>query len=125
MDSILLAIDPRDPIWIALAFACGFLVKLINLPPLVGFLLAGFMLNAAGAQAGEFLAVAADMGITLLLFTIGLKLKLRSLGSPQIWGVAAIHMVITTLLITLFITSLATSGLPLIGGLPLETAQNQ
>lgn len=47
MESILLAIDPRDPLWIAIAFVCGLLIKLVGLPPLIGFLIAGFLLNAA------------------------------------------------------------------------------
>jgi len=64
MESILLSIDPSDPIWIAIAFVCGFAVKLIGLPPLIGFLFAGFILNAAGAEGGTFLSATADLGIT-------------------------------------------------------------
>ena len=55
---------------------------------MVGFLVAGFMLNALGAEGGEFLNAVADLGITLLLFSIGLKLKLKSLARPEVWGVA-------------------------------------
>jgi predicted Kef-type K+ transport protein len=40
-----------DPIWIAVAFALGFLVKQVGLPPLVGFLGAGFLLHAFGAES--------------------------------------------------------------------------
>jgi predicted Kef-type K+ transport protein len=50
-------------------------VSHIGLPPLVGFLLAGFVLNAAGAEGGNFLRITADLGVTLMLFTIGLKLR--------------------------------------------------
>jgi hypothetical protein len=48
------------------------------LPPLAGFLVAGFV-HALGLQGGEALARVSDLGITLLLFTIGLKLDLASL----------------------------------------------
>ena len=122
MESILLAIDPRDPVWIALAFLCGFLVKQIGLPPLVGFLIAGFLLNAAGTESGVFLNVAADMGITLLLFSIGLKLRLDSLIRPEIWGVATIHMALTTLLITGFVMLLSVFALPLVVDIDFYTA---
>ena len=67
-----------DPIWITIAFFCGFLVRLIGLPPLVGFLAAGFILNALGVSGGTTLQMAADLGVTLLLFTIGLKVKIQS-----------------------------------------------
>lgn len=122
MDSILLSIDPRDPLWIALAFLCGFGVKLIGLPPLVGFLIAGFILNAAGAEGGEFLRATADLGVTLLLFSIGLKLKLRSLASPEVWGVAIIHMVAVTALAAALIMTLTVSGLPMITDIDIKTA---
>ncbi len=122
MDSILLSIDPREPIWVAVAFTCGFLVSRVGLPPLLGFLLAGFMLNAAGAESGEFLSVTADLGVTLLLFTIGLKLRLKKLLPPYIWGVASLHMVLTVGLMTLFVLFLSALGLPLVSDVELKTA---
>ena len=122
MESILLSIDPSDPIWIAIAFVCGFAVKLIGLPPLIGFLFAGFILNAAGAEGGTFLSATADLGITLLLFTIGLKLKLSSLTKPEVWGVASIHMVTLTLLIAGLVMLFSTLGFSLFAGLDFNSA---
>ena len=122
MESILLAIDPRDALWIAIAFLCGWLATAFHLPPLVGFLLAGFVLNAAGAEAGEFLAVTADLGVTLLLFTIGLKLQLRSLMRPEVWGVASLHLVGITLLLTGFVMLLSTTGLQVVADTEWPTA---
>jgi len=122
MESILLAIDPRDPLWIAIAFAFGFIVKLFGLPPMVGFLIAGFVLHAGGAEPSEFLHTTADLGVTLLLFTIGLKLRLSSLARPEVWGVASIHMLLVTTLLTGFVLLLAGLGLPLVAGIDQETA---
>ena len=122
MESILLSIDPRDPLWIAIAFVCGFAVKLIGLPPLIGFLFAGFILNAAGAEGGSFLSATADLGITLLLFTIGLKLKLSSLAKPEVWGVASIHMVSITLLIAGLVMIFSSLGFSLFAGLDFNSA---
>lgn len=122
MDPHLLSIHYSDPLWIAIAFACGMAVKAIGMPPLVGFLVAGFVLNLFGAQGGEFLSAVADLGITLLLFSIGLKLKLRSLAEPVVWGVGMAHMGLTTVLIAAFAGLLAATGLPLLAGLDLPTA---
>ncbi|TDF41539.1 potassium transporter Kef [Alteromonadaceae bacterium M269] len=72
-------------IWILFAFICGLGVKLINLPPLIGYLIAGFLLNALGQQANDNLYALADIGITLMLFTIGLKLNIRSLLKPEVY----------------------------------------
>ena len=122
MDPQLISIHYTDPLWIAIAFICGLAVRTVGLPPLLGFLAAGFLLNAIGAQGGEFLDAMADMGITLLLFTIGLKLKLKSLARPEVWGVATLHMFTITLLIATIVLLLSYTSLPLISGLDMETA---
>ncbi len=122
MDQQLLSIHYSDPLWIAIAFICGLTIKAVGLPPMVGFLAAGFLLNALGAEGGEFLDAMADMGITLLLFSIGLKLKLKSLARPEVWGVAIIHMATITLLISLMVLILSYTSLPLLSDLDIETA---
>lgn len=80
------------------AFVLGYLAKLIGLPPLVGFLAAGFGLNAMGFEKIESLNVVADVGVTLLLFSIGLKLKIRGLLQPAVWAGASLHMMAMLLL---------------------------
>jgi predicted Kef-type K+ transport protein len=122
MDPQLISIDYSDPLWIAIAFICGLATKSIGLPPMVGFLIAGFVLNALGAESGEFLNATADLGITLLLFSIGLKLKLKSLARFEVWGVATLHMGMTTLLIATIVLLLSYTGLPLLSSLSVETA---
>ncbi len=84
-----------DPLWITIAFVGGFSIRLLGLPPLVGFLLAGFVLNLLGVEGGETLQLVADLGVTLLLFTIGLKLKVKSLLKPVIWLGTSGHMLVT------------------------------
>ncbi len=111
-----------DPLWIALAFIFGFLVSEIGLPPLVGYLLAGFILNAIGAAPGELLSELANMGIMLLLFSIGLKLDLRSLIKPQVWAVATSHMVVSTILIGSLIFSGTAVGFYWFSELSLATS---
>tara|TARA_B100000676_G_C18049181_1_gene829952 strand:+ start:215 stop:412 length:198 start_codon:yes stop_codon:yes gene_type:complete len=65
-----------------MAFVLGMLSKSVGLPPLVGFLATGFLLNVFGIVSGEMLQKLSDLGITLLLFIVGLKLYLRTLVKP-------------------------------------------
>jgi len=87
-----------DYLWIAVAFICGFLVKQIGLPPLVGYLAAGFGLHAIGIQPDASLETLADLGVTLLLFTIGLKLNIKSLFKTEVWAGASGHRTAVILL---------------------------
>jgi len=79
---------------VVIAFVFGFGAKQVGLPPLVGFLAAGFLLNYLNIEATETLHTLSDVGIILLLFSIGLKVKLKNLFQPQIWGTASLHMVL-------------------------------
>jgi predicted Kef-type K+ transport protein len=99
-----------DPVWISIAFILGFAVRTIGLPPLVGYLIAGFILNFIGAESGDFIQTISDLGITLLLFTIGLKFKIKNLLRPEIWAGATLHSVSTTLIysVLIFILSFST-----------------
>ena len=54
-----------------LDYRCFFLrvaASRVTLPPLVGYLLAGFVLNGFDIQGGESLKSIADAGVILLLF---------------------------------------------------------
>ena len=114
------AIALGDVSWIALAFLLGYLAKLINLPPLVGFLATGFVLNILGVTSGETLQKLADLGITLLLFTIGLKLNLKVLIRPQVWLVTALHSSIIVALFGVIIFTLAVTGISFFSELDLK-----
>ncbi len=120
MDFEWVAIALGDVAWISLAFSLGFLARLIGLPPLVGFLATGFILNFLGIGSGEMLQKLADLGITLLLFTVGLKLNLKVLIRPQVWSVTALHILIITTFFGLAIFGLALLGVSLFSGLDLK-----
>jgi len=122
MESLLLTIDYHDPLLLAAAFVAGFVFYRIGLPPLVGFLAAGFGLGAMGAEATPLLKELADLGVTLLLFTIGLKLRVGSLLRPEIWGVATLHMGVTVVLFGLILVALGSTGIVLFADLNLTTA---
>ena len=122
MESLLVTIDYHDPLMLATAFIAGFLFYRIGLPPLVGFLAAGFILGALGAENTPLLSELADLGVTLLLFTIGLKLRVSSLLKPEIWGVATLHMLITVIVFGSILLALGATGLALFSDLNATTA---
>ena len=122
METLFASIDYRDPIWIAVAFGFGFVAAQIALPPLVGFLVAGFVLHALGAEGGAFLNEMADLGVTLLLFSVGLKLRIGQLLRPEVWGVATVHMVTIVLLSSAILMALGSFGLPLLSDLTVVSA---
>jgi glutathione-regulated potassium-efflux system ancillary protein KefC len=109
-----------DPLWILVAFILGFAVNRVGLPPLVGYLIAGFVLQAIGVEGGATLEKIADLGVTLLLFSIGLKLRLRSLAKPEIWAGASIHMLLTVIVFTAGIYALGLSGLSIFSALDFK-----
>ena len=122
MDFEWVAIAVGDVAWISVAFALGFGARLIGLPPLVGFLATGFILNYMGIVSGEVLQKLADLGITLLLFTIGLKLNLKVLLRPEVWAVTGLHLGLVIAIFGVMIFSLALMGAPLFAGLDVKLA---
>ena len=120
MDFEWVAIALGDVAWITLAFALGFGARLIGLPPLVGFLATGFVLNYLGMASGEVLQKLADLGITLLLFTVGLKLDIKTLLRPQVWAVTTLHVSIVIAIFGMGIFVLALMGAPLFSSLDFK-----
>lgn len=104
------------------AFAFGFAATQLRLPPLVGYLVAGFVLHAFGHETTEAITEIAHLGVLLLLFGIGLKLRPGSLLRPTVWGTTLVVAVATTAAVTGILVLLADTGLPLVGGLDLTDA---
>ena len=102
-----------EALWIGAAFALGLIGRQFGLPPLAGFLLAGFTLSAFNFESGPLLEAVAHYGVLLLLFSVGLKLDLRSLVHQSILGTAVVHLSITAALIAGVL--LGTSGLTIPG----------
>lgn len=78
-------------------FITGFLAFKSKFPPLVGFLIAGFILHSFGVESNEILQWLANTGVTLLLFTIGLKLDIKMLIGKHIWLSALLHNITSSL----------------------------
>ena len=100
-----------DPVILTVAFLMGYLLYRLDLPPLVGFLLAGLGLSAFGFTSTPLLKTGSDVGVTLLLFTIGLKLKIKDLAKPEVWAGASLHMGLTVAVFGFALFCLSYSGL--------------
>lgn len=87
-----------DPIIIVIALGCGIAARAVGMPALIGYLAAGFILHETNIEAGQLLHDLANLGVTLLLFTIGLKLSPSELLKPRVWGTTIIHMACMQLL---------------------------
>ena len=68
MDTVLL--------WMAGALICGQIFRFLSLPILVGFIFSGYLLNFFDfGDTNKLLSYPAQLGVELLLFSIGLKIK--------------------------------------------------
>lgn len=98
-----------EGLWIGCAFLMGHAVKKVGLPALVGYLLAGFIINSIngyfslGDTASNVLNKVAHVGILLLLFSVGLKLKVSQVVKKEVVGTGVLHMLISLVMFTPFI----------------------
>lgn len=95
---------------LAVAFVFGMVSRMVGLPPMMGFLAAGFALNQLGIEATEALRRIADMGVLLLLFTIGLKLRPEMLARRHVYGSALGHMAVFSPLMAFALMGLGVLG---------------
>jgi predicted Kef-type K+ transport protein len=120
MDLTLIATHFSDITWILFALIFGLMVTFVSLPPMVGYLLAGFVLSAMGMQGGETLNAVAEIGVTILLFSIGLKLNIKNLFRAEIWAVSVIHMLITSVVFGTIVFAMSFSALQVFVGLSVS-----
>jgi predicted Kef-type K+ transport protein len=104
------------------AFVCGLTVKLIGIPPLVGYLVAGFLLNFSGYTLTDDLTKIANLGITIMLFTIGLKLNIRDLSKREVWAGSITHTLIWVGIVTCGVYGIAAVASQYIEGLTWQSA---
>lgn len=62
-------------IFFSTAFVCGFVIFQLRLPPLIGFLAAGFILRSLGYQSTDILESLSAVGVSLLLFFNWFKIR--------------------------------------------------
>lgn len=93
-------------LWLGFAFTLGLFMRLLGLPPLVGYLTAGFLLSAQGHESNALLEQVAHAGVLLLLFSVGLKLRLKSLFRFEVLAGSLLHMCIVIGLLFLLLMQL-------------------
>lgn len=106
-----------DISWIIAAFITGFIASRFGLPPLIGYLVAGFGLANWGVKGGAIIEHLSDIGVTLLLFSIGLKLQLKTLLRPEVWLVTSMHSIIMMVGFAVALFGLGYLGAPLVADL--------
>jgi glutathione-regulated potassium-efflux system ancillary protein KefC len=97
--------------YLVVVFGLGLLARLLRLPPLIGYLGAGFLLHALGVAELSGLPMLADLGVALMLFAIGLHLDLRVLLRVEVWLTAGAHMLGMTVVGAVFLAILGLVGL--------------
>ncbi len=112
----------NEVIWIGPAFVFGVLAGRFGLPPMVGYLIGGFVLNVLGFVEVDELSEIGDLGVTLLLFTIGLKLDVRSLLKPVVWAGATLHMLAVVAVFGMVLFWLSLTGLAVFAGVDFKIA---
>ena len=108
--------------WLTAAFILGITARFFKLPALIGFLAAGMLVEAFDidhASMDELIEIVADLGVMLLLFTIGLKIKLNNILRPEILYTAGINMAAFTILAGGIVFVLSFTSLSLFSGLSL------
>ena len=108
-------------IYLVIAFGLGGLAMVVRLPPLVGFLAAGFVINALDVGEVPQLELIADLGVTLLLFAIGLKLDVRILLRREVWLTTSVHLVVSIAVGTTVLWLAAVAGMAMLSGQSLTT----
>ncbi len=111
-----------DSVIILAAFGCGFAARQIGQPPLVGYLVAGFGLGLAGFESSALIESIANIGISLMLFIIGLKLDLGSLLRPEIYRSTFENLASFGLVTFGFLLVLGVLGLPLVADVSMQHA---
>ena len=79
-------------IWILGAFLAGHICKFLSIPVIIGFIFSGYLFQSFGlSDQQNLLSVPAELGVELLLFSIGLKIKPSSLLNRSLFIVFLIH----------------------------------
>ena len=84
-------------IWISGALIFGYIFKVLSLPILIGFISSGFFFSYINlSDTNNILTIPSKIGVELLLFSIGLKVKPKSFLSLSFLNVFFLHSIIVT-----------------------------
>lgn len=83
------------------------------------------MINYVGYHDGKLnsaIDAMADIGVMLLLFTIGLKLKVKSLIKKEIWATASLHLILSVVIFSSIILAISYVGFSLFTDMSWQSA---
>ncbi len=109
-----------DSVWLGIAFTLGYFMRRLKLPPMLGFLLAGFLLHSINAEHGQLLDGIANIGVMLLLYTIGLKLNIKSLTQKAILGGGLLSTILSVGFSAIVVGLLTLTPIPHFDGLTIK-----
>ena len=91
--------------WMTGALICGQIFRLLSLPIIVGFIFSGYLFSIFNFEdTNKLLSLPAELGVELLLFSIGLKIKPSYFLNLDIFSVFFIHIGILILIYFVFLT---------------------
>ena len=91
-------------IWISGALFFGQIFKTLSMPVLVGFIFSGYVFNLLGfADYNNILEKPGNIGIDLLLFSIGLHIKPAKLFNFGYFSIVLFHTMLVSIIYLLFI----------------------
>lgn len=94
----------EEILYIGIAFVLGYAFLLIGLPPLLGYLAGGFVLSGLGYGATHILDELSHVGVILLLFTLGLKIRLKNFLQPEVAVSGLSQILVSVVLLSLLFT---------------------
>ncbi len=109
-------------LWLEPALIAGIAAARFGLPLMVGYLLCGFLLNLSGVYDTDRLTMIGNLDVTLLLFTIGLKLDLRSLLRPIIWVGTTLHTAFVVAVLGTLLYWISLTGIQAFAGIDIGKA---
>jgi len=107
-------VSPELVLLLAAAAGGGLLAHWVRLPPMVGFLVAGFVLAGLDVTGTPALDTLADLGVVLLLFAVGLKFDVRVLVRREVLGVSAAHALLSIGLVLALLAAAGAAGAGLV-----------
>ncbi len=88
----------NELLWLSLAFVFGLVANRLKIPIFVGYLVAGFLVASLGQNVTPMVDKLGHLGVILLLFTVGLHLRLRSVFSAPVLVGGSVHLLFSALL---------------------------
>ena len=100
----------EEILFIAVAFILGYIFLKIGLPPLLGYLAGGFLLSAFNYSSSPLLDQLSHIGVILLLFTLGLKIRLKNFLQPEVAVSGLLQIAISVVVLSGFFFVLGISA---------------